>query len=540
MGRRDDFVGCAVDQQDRLVRGRERRRGTDVADPVAAWAEVDAGREPGQRHRDRIRDRQVGEAEGQAGQLVRLGRGRGRDDCRDSRVRGARQQRADPAERVAGDRPDRDLRPGDQRLERRKRVGPELARADRQRLGRVRAVTADVDREAVEAGGEEELGDRQGPVPGRLPAVDEGDARAGLTAPRREEPARQPARARRWHDDVLEREADAPTGRSMAAAAAGTRPVGDRRPRSGRQAQTGSRRSRRRSRPCGVEARVLVQGTRRGLSSGPTGIHPAIHSERGEARAPCRPRGRPDSDADPDQGGVAKARPSAPPRPDRRRSGGVADRHPPDGRDQRGLRLDDPRRLPPRPGERGSAGRPAGRHGAEADGAPAPSRRSAQAAADAARSPAGSTCRARSGRATRPSASASASGRCEPASAASRRCAGRPRSASRRARATRRGPLERDRVRNFRPPPLPPLDAARDHELPFGKFRGHTLGQVAAFEPSYVDWLARTITRDPELVAAARSVQADLDHRGVVRRAHPIGRERATRGARRAQARDVV
>jgi hypothetical protein len=96
------------------------------------------------------------------------------------------------------------------------------------------------------------------------------------------------------------------------------------------------------------------------------------------------------------------------------------------------------------------------------------------------------------------------------------------------------GPLERARVRNFRPPPLPPVDAARDHELTFGKFRGHTLGEVAAFEPSYVDWLARTITRDPELVAAARSVQADLDERGVPRRPHPIGENE-----RRAQARDA-
>ena len=97
------------------------------------------------------------------------------------------------------------------------------------------------------------------------------------------------------------------------------------------------------------------------------------------------------------------------------------------------------------------------------------------------------------------------------------------------------GPLERARLRNFRPPPLPPVDAARDYELEFGKFRGHTLGQVAEFEPSYVDWLARTITRDPELVAAARSVQADLDSRGVVRRQHPIGENE-----RRAQARGAV
>ncbi|HEX5014941.1 MAG TPA: DnaJ domain-containing protein [Candidatus Limnocylindrales bacterium] len=96
------------------------------------------------------------------------------------------------------------------------------------------------------------------------------------------------------------------------------------------------------------------------------------------------------------------------------------------------------------------------------------------------------------------------------------------------------GPLERDQVRNFRPPPLPPVDQARAHELEFGKFRGHTLGEVAEFEPSYVDWLARTITRDPELVAAARSVQADLDRRNVTRRPHPIGENE-----RRAQARNA-
>jgi hypothetical protein len=82
------------------------------------------------------------------------------------------------------------------------------------------------------------------------------------------------------------------------------------------------------------------------------------------------------------------------------------------------------------------------------------------------------------------------------------------------------GPLERARVRDFRRPPPPPLEDAADRELEFGKFRGHTLGEVAAFEPSYIDWLANTITRDPELVAAARVLQADLDARGVPRREH--------------------
>ena len=83
------------------------------------------------------------------------------------------------------------------------------------------------------------------------------------------------------------------------------------------------------------------------------------------------------------------------------------------------------------------------------------------------------------------------------------------------------GPLARSRVRNFRRPADPPLSDAVDVELAFGKFHGHTLGQVAAFEPSYIDWLAATITRDPDLVAAARVVRDDLDRRGVGRRARP-------------------
>jgi hypothetical protein len=83
------------------------------------------------------------------------------------------------------------------------------------------------------------------------------------------------------------------------------------------------------------------------------------------------------------------------------------------------------------------------------------------------------------------------------------------------------GPLERGRVHRFRAPRAPSLDAAWAHELDFGKFRGHTLGQVADFEPSYIDWLASTITRDRDLVASARVVQVELDRRGVRRRARP-------------------
>lgn len=87
------------------------------------------------------------------------------------------------------------------------------------------------------------------------------------------------------------------------------------------------------------------------------------------------------------------------------------------------------------------------------------------------------------------------------------------------------GPLERARIRDFRRPPPPPLEDAVGRELEFGKFRGHTLGQVAAFEPSYIDWLAKTITRDPELVAAAKVLQADLDERGIPRREHASTRD---------------
>jgi curved DNA-binding protein CbpA len=78
------------------------------------------------------------------------------------------------------------------------------------------------------------------------------------------------------------------------------------------------------------------------------------------------------------------------------------------------------------------------------------------------------------------------------------------------------GPIGRRRQRNFRPPEPPTLDAARAWPIEFGKFHGHTLGQIADFEPTYIDWLARTISRDPDLVAAARVLRDDLDVRGIL------------------------
>ena len=57
--------------------------------------------------------------------------------------------------------------------------------------------------------------------------------------------------------------------------------------------------------------------------------------------------------------------------------------------------------------------------------------------------------------------------------------------------------------------------------MPFGKFHGHSLAEIAAFEPSYIDWMASTINRDPELLAAARVLRDELDVRGIVRRSRP-------------------
>ena len=62
----------------------------------------------------------------------------------------------------------------------------------------------------------------------------------------------------------------------------------------------------------------------------------------------------------------------------------------------------------------------------------------------------------------------------------------------------RRGPtLEAD---------LPTLAEALDTSLRFGKFAGLTLGEVAAIEPSYLEWIVRTIDREPEVSLAARVV----------------------------------
>ena len=86
---------------------------------------------------------------------------------------------------------------------------------------------------------------------------------------------------------------------------------------------------------------------------------------------------------------------------------------------------------------------------------------------------------------------------------------GEPRRAS-----TPTGPVDR---RAGVPSHMPSLQEAREVELGFGKFRGYTLGEVALIEPTYIDWIAKTITRDRDVVLNARVVQADLDQRGIER-----------------------
>jgi hypothetical protein len=81
------------------------------------------------------------------------------------------------------------------------------------------------------------------------------------------------------------------------------------------------------------------------------------------------------------------------------------------------------------------------------------------------------------------------------------------------------GPVHRQRA--ARPAPMPTLREARETVLEFGKHRGYTLGEVELLEPTYIDWIAQTITRDRDLVVKARVIQAEMDQQGVVRRVRP-------------------
>ena len=65
---------------------------------------------------------------------------------------------------------------------------------------------------------------------------------------------------------------------------------------------------------------------------------------------------------------------------------------------------------------------------------------------------------------------------------------------------------------------MPSLEDARATVLGFGRFHGLTLGEVERREPTYIDWIASTITRDRDLVRRARVIVWDMDERGVDRR----------------------
>jgi curved DNA-binding protein CbpA len=91
------------------------------------------------------------------------------------------------------------------------------------------------------------------------------------------------------------------------------------------------------------------------------------------------------------------------------------------------------------------------------------------------------------------------------------------------------GPVER--FEGTRGQPVPTLREARETTLEFGRYHGYTLGEVELLEPAYLDWVARTITRDRDLVVKARVIQEDLERRGVERRNKPAGPEFENRAA---------
>jgi curved DNA-binding protein CbpA len=65
---------------------------------------------------------------------------------------------------------------------------------------------------------------------------------------------------------------------------------------------------------------------------------------------------------------------------------------------------------------------------------------------------------------------------------------------------------------------LPGLGEALTTPIAFGKFAGLTVGDVADLEPTYLDWLVRTVSRDPELLLAARVALRHLEQRAEARR----------------------
>ena len=193
------------EQRPRVAGDGPARR--QAAHRVTARAQVDPGGELGEGRRERLGDRQPREPERLPGEPSRVGGG-GRADERRAAVPGGRrgEDRPDRSEGVAEEGAAGHLGPGEERIQRGQRVVAELCDADRQRLGRVVAVPADIEREDVVPGGMEDLGVRERPVAVRLPAVDEDDARSGGPIAGRDEPRRQ-FTAGGVDDGLLERQA---------------------------------------------------------------------------------------------------------------------------------------------------------------------------------------------------------------------------------------------------------------------------------------------------------------------------------------------
>src|SRR3954471_7682468 len=106
----------------------------------------------------------------------------------------------------------------------------------------------------------------------------------------------------------------------------------------------------------------------------------------------------------------------------------------------------------------------------------------------------------------------------------------------------RRGPEERD-LRASTPTgpveyragkrgiPMPTLQEARETVINFGKFHGYTLGEVELLDPAYIDWIARTITRDRDMVIRARLIEEAMDRAGLTRPSRAAASGPDTEGA---------
>jgi curved DNA-binding protein CbpA len=91
------------------------------------------------------------------------------------------------------------------------------------------------------------------------------------------------------------------------------------------------------------------------------------------------------------------------------------------------------------------------------------------------------------------------------------------------------GPVERRP--GTRGVPMPTLQEARETVINFGKFHGYTLGEVELLDPAYIDWIARTITRDRDMVIRARLIEEAMDRDGLTRPSRAAASGPETEGA---------